>query len=186
MLFAATVLLGLVHCVASITRPMSGEIPLSREPYHRAWIGSNICIKPRTVTFEMDSYVQSEVIVLRLSGGGMNFGNKIVDGLIVSARVKCAAAWMKIIRKATAENQVVPRFGFPTPRSENILFAIFGAGILGVHACALLFDKINTIPTSPTWLFLTIPFTYATVLQVAHMTLVSFYEQAVYQNLILA
>ncbi len=78
---------------------------------------------------------------------------------------------MKIIRKAHAENQVVHRL---TPRSENKLFAIFGTGILGVHYWALLFDKIAKIPTSPTWLFLTIPFTYATILQVAHRWLLAF------------
>jgi hypothetical protein len=82
----------------------------------------------------------------------------------------CAEALMKIIRKATAENQIVlpnPRFCFSIPRFENKLFAIFGAGALDVQACALIFDKIATISTSPTWLFLSIPFTYATILQVA-------------------
>ena len=154
----------IVECIANIPRhtELNTRMARSTEPNHHAFSG-NIVQKDKSQKNDMVAYASSKSAVLRLAGGVLfpeTVLGRAVDDLIHSTRV----AWMKITRQAPAENDGVSR------RNKK-LFAILGAGILSVNAFAFIFGATAIVPLSPMCLLLTIPFTYATILQVVWIPL---------------
>jgi hypothetical protein len=167
---AAIVIFGLASCVegivgiSSYTETRRGK-PLTREQFRYACSGNNFKLCKKPVADVVDTFINSKSAVLRLSGGfsPLRLFGQAVNGLIIWIR----AAWMKITGQVPADNAG----DFETrrcSRRNNKLFAILGTSILGVYLIARIFFKTVMVQSAPPMLlFLSIPFTYAAILQVA-------------------